>query len=300
MENNSNSGKKKAQPSDSAPPSTSSESKGGSNVPRSLQKNNQPAWWQFVLPLALYLVGLSYFQPPKPLEKLDTEANSLRAELSNPPSWLGIAIVDQRTYASCYGWFYAGLMGATLVSLAIVSPLFRTLPLRISRWSWIVGAVGAVVWIGICLLDLERKLLGLIGWESVLNLGERTGFNPVDSFEGSPGALAAFLAIRFLGLVVLVPVIEELLLRGLVLRMVVNPHWEEVAFGAGGLTVFFASVVYGVASHPSEMIAAAVWFSMVTWLMMRSRSFLDCVIAHAVTNLLLGIFVLQTGHWELW
>ena len=50
--------------------------------------------------------------------------------------------------------------------------------------------------------------------------------------------------------------------------------------------------------HPGELFAAAVWFSMVTWLMLRTRNIWDCVAAHAVTNGLLGAYVITTGEWQ--
>jgi hypothetical protein len=49
--------------------------------------------------------------------------------------------------------------------------------------------------------------------------------------------------------------------------------------------------------HPGEFIAALVWFTLVTWLMVRTRNIWDCVVAHALTNLLLGCYVLATGKW---
>jgi hypothetical protein len=51
--------------------------------------------------------------------------------------------------------------------------------------------------------------------------------------------------------------------------------------------------------HPQEALAAAVWFSAITWLMLRTRNIWDCVAAHAVTNLLLGLYVVVTGNWWL-
>ena len=51
--------------------------------------------------------------------------------------------------------------------------------------------------------------------------------------------------------------------------------------------------------HPQEAVATFVWFSAVTWLMIRTRSIGDCILAHAVTNLLLGIYVISTGNWWL-
>ena len=51
--------------------------------------------------------------------------------------------------------------------------------------------------------------------------------------------------------------------------------------------------------HPAELLAAAVWFSLVTWLMVKTRSLWDCIVAHATTNLLLGCYVLWSGEWTL-
>jgi hypothetical protein len=49
----------------------------------------------------------------------------------------------------------------------------------------------------------------------------------------------------------------------------------------------------------AELQVAAVWFSLVTWLMIRTRNIGDCVAAHAVTNLL-GIYVVTQHEWQLW
>ena len=48
------------------------------------------------------------------------------------------------------------------------------------------------------------------------------------------------------------------------------------------------------------MLPAVVWFAMITCLMVKTRNLWDCVVAHAVTNLLLGIYVMKTGAWALW
>ena len=58
--------------------------------------------------------------------------------------------------------------------------------------------------------------------------------------------------------------------------------------------------IYAVLSHNFEPLAAVVWFSMVTWLYLKTRSIWDCIVAHAITNLLLGLYVVYTGTWELW
>ena len=50
----------------------------------------------------------------------------------------------------------------------------------------------------------------------------------------------------------------------------------------------------------TEALAAIAWFSLVTWLVNRTGKFWDAVVAHAVTNLLLGIYVCTYSQWQLW
>jgi hypothetical protein len=58
-----------------------------------------------------------------------------------------------------------------------------------------------------------------------------------------------------------------------------------------------AGTLVPVLMHPAELFAAAVWFSMITWLMAQTKNIWDCVAAHAVTNLCLGVWVLASGDW---
>ncbi len=88
------------------------------------------------------------------------------------------------------------------------------------------------------------------------------------------------------------PVIEEFFLRGFLMRLVVDQDWWKVPFGKVNAAAVAVSIVVPVLTHqPGEFLAAAAWFGMVTWLMVRTRNPWDCVLAHAVTNLLLGIYV---------
>jgi uncharacterized protein len=160
----------------------------------------------------------------------------------------------------------------------------------------VVGAVGGPLWIGLCLLDCEhRYLLPVL---DALKLGwlisARSAFNPFEQL-GEPPALAwAFLSVRFLGLVAVVPVIEEFFLRGFVMRFVMERDWWEVPFGKASTLAIVLGTALPILTHP-EWLAAAVWFSMITWLMLRTRNIWDCVAAHAITNLILGVYVLLSG-----
>jgi len=198
---------------------------------------------------------------------------------------------------------YTAMIAARVVTMAIAIAVFwryyvRSFPLRIDHWGLIAGLVGGVLWIGLCHLGIESTLLQLIGF-SADALGARDGVNPFETYPESNSRMT-FLAFRFALLVITVPIAEELFLRGFFMRMMDAVEWEELALKDIGTTGLVAATAYGMATHPSEFIAAAIWFSLVTLLMVKTGKFWNCVVAHAVTNLMLGIYVLATGTWNLW
>jgi CAAX prenyl protease-like protein len=169
------------------------------------------------------------------------------------------------------------------------------------RGAWLavaVGIAGFFLWVGLCHAGVEQRAAAAIGWADEV-AATRSHFNPFVAFPAS-GMLAAFILVRFGLLVVAVPLAEELLLRGFLIRYLQTPEWWRQDFATLGWWPLAAATVYGVATHPAEALAAAVWFTLVTWLMVRTGSFWNCVIAHAVTNGLLGIYVLLYGQWQLW
>jgi CAAX prenyl protease-like protein len=157
-----------------------------------------------------------------------------------------------------------------------------------------------VAWIWLCHLQLERKLLEPVGLAKYLGLGDRPAFNPLEKLAGTPAWAYTFLAIRFVGLALIVPIIEEFFLRGFVMRFVIRDDWWDVPFGTLTPIAAVVGTAVPMLMHPGELIAAFVWFSLVTWLMARTRNIWDCVAAHAVTNLLLGIYVVTQHQWQLW
>ena len=105
--------------------------------------------------------------------------------------------------------------------------------------------------------------------------------------------------MRFFGLVAVVPILEEFFLRGFLMRFVMERDWWEVPFGKASVFAIVLGTAVPMMTHPGELLAAAVWFSMITWLMLRTRNIWDCVAAHALTNLILGIYVVSSGTWRL-
>ncbi len=246
----------------------------------------------FVLPFAVYML-LGVLEPTP----------------SKPGGAFGISIGYEH-----YPIVYTVKIVATLAAMAVVLPGYRTFPFRLTWLGPAVGILGIVAWVGLCSMDLEPRAYAasglkwmvetgysMLGLELPENQGERPAFNPLEVLADQPLWAYTFLAIRFLGLAFVVPVIEEFLLRGFLMRFVLSRDWWLVPFGTITGAALFYGTLFPIFSHPlSELFAVLVWFGMVHWLMWRTRSIWDCVAAHIVTNFLLGIYVVAYGEWHLW
>ena len=216
-----------------------------------------------------------------------TDLAEIRADGATSNEWFP---PDKTWYPTTYTIIIAG----TAILMMLAFPGYFKTKFSVSWWGVIVGVVGIVVWIG--LIEIDRRLIHLGDY---LSHG-REAFNPLDELKGNPTWMWQFMAIRFTGLVLIVPFIEEFFVRGWLMRYIDDPDWDQIPIGAAGQWAILGVVGYGVMSHIGEPLAAAAWFGMVTWLYLKTKSIWDCVVAHAVTNLLLGLFVVWTGSWYLW
>ena len=113
-------------------------------------------------------------------------------------------------------------------------------------------------------------------------------------------ARAAFLAVRFFGLVVIVPIIEETFYRGFLLRYVTDlDDFRRAQTGTFSLGALGINVALFAFSHP-EWLAAAIFALAMCGLLARTKNLFACIVAHAVTNLLLGLYVIHYGAWQYW
>ncbi len=249
-------------------------------------------WVAFLLPMIVFmLVGSLEPKPPED-ESMDSSTAQPAAVADDE------GILPQVPYRY-YPLVYTAKIALTLAAMIFVLPGYRQFPLRVSPLAVAVGVIGVVVWVGLCWLDLERKLLVPLGLGSIVDVGARSAFNPLQQLRGNPAWAWGFLAIRFFGLVAVVAVMEEFFLRGFLMRFVVDADWWNVSFGKVNAAAVAVGTLVPMAMHPAELLAAAAWFSMITWLMIRTRNIWDCVVAHAITNLLLGIYVVSFGQWHL-
>ena len=128
------------------------------------------------------------------------------------------------------------------------------------------------------------------------------GFDPTPlAASESPALYHLTLALRFVRLVVTVPLLEEIFWRGFLLRYLVKEDFLSLPFGA--CTRFSFAVVslgFMLEHNPPDYPAALVTGVLYNWVAARTRSLPACVLAHALTNALLGWYVMHTRQWGFW
>jgi CAAX prenyl protease-like protein len=126
------------------------------------------------------------------------------------------------------------------------------------------------------------------------------GFDPV-ILASNPATYWSTILFRFLRLVVVVPLMEEVFWRGFLLRFVIDEHFERVPFGKFTWPSFVIVALAFTFSHSRpDWLAAFVAGALYNIVAYRTRSLGSCVLAHAVTNLLLGFWIVQTHQWGFW
>jgi exosortase E/protease (VPEID-CTERM system) len=110
----------------------------------------------------------------------------------------------------------------------------------------------------------------------------------------------AWVALRIVGSVLIVPIAEELAYRGFLMRRLVAAEFEAVPLRAvGSVALGISSVVFG-AVHGSMWaagVAAGLAYGM---LAIRRDRLGEAVAAHLVSNALVAAAVLLGGQWQLW
>jgi CAAX prenyl protease-like protein len=109
----------------------------------------------------------------------------------------------------------------------------------------------------------------------------------------------ALIAVRIAGAALLVPVMEELFWRSFLMRWIAHPQFETVVPRRVGLKAIVLSTFCFMLAH--TLWLAAIFAGLAyAWLYVRTGKLWVPVIAHAVTNGALAVWVVQTGNWSFW
>ncbi|MGO4479258.1 CAAX prenyl protease-related protein [Massilia sp. 2TAF26] len=183
-------------------------------------------------------------------------------------------------------WLYPAKIAAVVLLLALFWRHYSEL--RHFRLS--TPAVLTALATGVVVLVLWVSLDA--GW---MIFGSPAGFDPRS--EGRIDWL--LVAIRILGAALVVPVMEELFWRSFLMRWVAAPNFDSVEPSQLGPKSFIITVLLFGFEH-NLWLAGIVAGAAYSLLYMRHRSLWSPILAHAVTNGLLGIWVVRTGNWSYW
>ena len=187
-----------------------------------------------------------------------------------------------------YVWIYFAKMVLVTGALIWARPTWRdiTVDAKLIPLGVISGLILFAVWIG-----LEKYL-------HYPHLGDRTAYNPFEKIP-DPGLRMAFIAVRMFGLALLVPFMEEIFWRSFGLRYASKNDFASMPVGTFNQAGAVICCTVFAFSHP-EWLSALIFAIAMTTLVYKTKGIFVCVVAHAVTNLALGIYVLTQGAWTLW
>jgi uncharacterized protein len=107
------------------------------------------------------------------------------------------------------------------------------------------------------------------------------------------------VALRWIGAALFVPVMEELFWRSFLMRWMQSSTFEAVDPHRIGLKAIALSTFVFMLAH-TLWLAAIVAGLAYAWLYRRTGKLWVAIIAHAVTNGALGVWVVVTGNWAFW
>ncbi|MES2149202.1 MAG: CAAX prenyl protease-related protein [Pseudomonadota bacterium] len=183
-------------------------------------------------------------------------------------------------------WLYPVKIGAVVAVLAWCWPHFtelHTLRLKpaVALVALAVGVLVLVLWVS---LDADWMIVGAPG-----------GFDPRSGDQLD----WRWVAVRIGGAALVVPVMEELFWRAFLMRWIKDPDFASVDPARPGARAFLVSVLLFGVEH-NQWLAGIVAGAAYSALYMRHRTLWSPILAHAVSNALLGVWIVRTANWAYW
>jgi CAAX prenyl protease-like protein len=189
-------------------------------------------------------------------------------------------------------WFYPlkiSLVAAALWYFRKDYPELRWPSARSWAFAVVVGLVAIVIWIAI-----DPFYPGI---SQITTAKTPKPFDP--HTLPSVAGMWAFISVRTLGAVLIVPVMEELFWRAFMIRWLVKEDFKSVPLGVYTFQSFAWTVVLFGLEH-DQWLAGLICGALYNWLFYKCKDVTACVVAHAVSNAALAAWVLMRGDWKFW
>jgi CAAX protease family protein len=159
------------------------------------------------------------------------------------------------------------------------------------RWAFgweaiLVGVAVFAMWVG---LDPFYRHLGKFG----------APWNPNEQFGNGSTLAWLMIATRILGSTFIVPPLEEVFYRSFLYRYLARQNFLSVPLNQFLLWPFLATAAVFGFSH-SEWLAGILCGMAYQWLVLRKNRLGDAMTAHAITNFLLGAWIVWKHAWHFW
>ncbi len=198
--------------------------------------------------------------------------------------------------ASAY-WFY---FTKTLVGLWLIVEIYPVVTEM--RWAFsyeavLVGVGVFAVWVGISGEWTTQNSLWMKLGISHTPKNPAAAWNPNEHF--GPALAWFFVVVRILGSTFIVPPIEEIFYRSFLYRYIAKPDFQSVPLNKFLPGPFLATAALFGFSH-NEWLAGIFCGAAYQWLVLRKNRLGDAMTAHAITNFLLGLWVVGRDAWQFW
>lgn len=222
--------------------------------------------------------------------------NSLRQKLAASPAlarvlpfviFLALTFLQDKFNEDSRYWIYflKTIVGAWTICL--VRPLVQEMRWKISWEALVVGIAIFGIWIG---LDNFYPKLFKPG----------TTWNPHLQFGENSTQAWFFISVRIIGSSLVVPPIEEIFYRSFLYRYIKQTDFLSLPLNYFDWRAFIAVGLFFGFAHGNQWLAGILCGLAYQWLVIRKNRLGDAMTAHAITNFLLGVWVVWKGAWQFW
>lgn len=201
-------------------------------------------------------------------------------------------------------WGYPLQVAVCLVLLAFWWRRYPALSSRGFGLGIAAGAFGIVVWLIPPVLHHFTGWGERIPWLEHFGFQERLeGFDPgVFAETAPPWVTVLVVVLRFVRLVLVVSLVEEIFWRGFLMRWITQPSdWNAVSLRACSvISVWATAGAFALAHAGPDLFVAFFYGALAGWVTIRTDNLWAVVVMHMTANLLLGAFIMATGWWGLW
>jgi len=172
-------------------------------------------------------------------------------------------------------------------------------------WGIGMGILGIVIWL---IPPVWHHFTGwgdAVPWLSKLGFQDRLeGFDPEVFREDFPGWVTGGVVLtRFLRLVLIVSLVEEVFWRGFLMRWIsdTSGDWSTFSLKKCSLrSLWLTAGAFALAHAGADVFVAVIYGALAGWVTIRTGNLWAAVAMHMTANLVLGIFIMKTGWWGLW